>query len=223
MNWLLFYDHKFDFRQAADLATSMALDWIGIPWMVDHYGTQRERMLTGFVFCSNYVTTPWWIKIDTDAYCADDSRPWLDPEWFEDRPTPLAYVANPWGYTKGADWPERCDAWGDQHDRFSANRPALQLPYDPAARTIRHPRMCSWVSVYRTQWTRWAASLTGGVPQLPVPSQDTYHWYCAERGQHAVKHVKFKRRGWRTVSNTSRLRDAILADRQALMTKRASE
>jgi len=51
-----------------------------IRWDMDEAADQRERMLTAFVLgAARDVQTPYWVKIDADAYATDDS-PLLVPE-----------------------------------------------------------------------------------------------------------------------------------------------
>jgi len=217
--WLFFFDNhpaspvKLDARKAVDLlmrsgCNEKTSQVLGVPWAtVEPYSSQREKMLTGFVIQGAGCSTPFWIKIDTDAFALpfESADEFLEPEWFEHSP---AYIAPRWGYTVGSDQPHKLDNWGDSlcrgHARFDS--PRLDIPFDPNARTVKHKRMCSWVSIYDTVWTQQCRELLQR-PVLPVPSQDTFHWYCAERQHKYVKHVNFKRRGWRTISKQSRLLD----------------
>lgn len=176
------------------------------------YESQREFMLTGWIYApAKHVQTKWFMKIDCDVLALDD-RPlneWLRPEWFATDPV---MIASPWGYTKAKgdggtihDWADKLERWGDfilpDYERLGlANR----IKGDK----IKYPRICSWLSYYRTDWYKELAAScrlwAGG--KLPVPSQDTAAWYLAERLGSNVVRANQKRRGWSTVSSLEKLK-----------------
>lgn len=165
--------------------------------------TQRERMLTAFVKVPwVHVQTPYWLKIDTDAV-ATATGPWIQPEWFQGNP---AIVASPWGYTKPAYWIDALESWGNAHEAFY-HLPKLGLATTPDARTFRHKRFASWICFVDTLWSRYAAGLCPS--RLPVPSQDTFHWYVATRRNDLIRRVSFKRHGWTNVAGTRRRQKLI--------------
>ena len=183
---------------------------------VPTYGSQRERMLTGFVHVpAKFGTTPFWCKIDTDAICLE-RKPLWEPEWFEwdqEKHLPLAFVASPWSYSKPAEQPGQLDAWGDTVTSAPAfeSGQKLNLPSpEPGARRIGHKRMASWWSLYSAEFTHYASVLAErhcGVAKIPVPSQDGYHFYVAHRGGWPYKLASFKRRGWTNCSKLSSLKE----------------
>ena len=173
-------------------------------WSWEPSLTQRERMLTAFVSCCHQVETPYWLKLDTDAF-ATQPGPWIDERWFDDSP---AIIASPWGYTTPSHWPATLDAWGDTVPEL-AKYPPLNIPYDPAARTVSHPRIASWVMFGRTDFAHWCSSLVPEGERLPVPSQDTMHWYLAQRTGELIRPVKMKRFGWSNASKIKNLRQAV--------------
>jgi hypothetical protein len=168
-----------------------------------HYKSQRERMLSGYAYVpQEWVGTKWWMKIDTDAYpVRRDPKSW-QLEWFESE---SVYVANPWSYTKAKgddrnayEWAEALESFGDRAFP-ETERLGLKDCINEKGNKIFMPRMASWVSLYRSAWTREMASRAFdfcGPYRLPVPSQDTFHWYCAARQQAATTHFRFKRGGW---------------------------
>ena len=217
-HWRFFYDSRGDKKQdpgpVIELFNRYGIFSVGLPWAtVTDYPSQREKMLTGFVIQSHHVASKYWIKIDTDAFIEPDLAAVLFAEqsWFDNDP---AYIAPSWGYTVGSDQPHKLDNWGDQANRFE--HPRLDIPFNPKARTVKHKRMCSWVSIYETRWTQHCAILLDGTT-LPIPSQDTFHWYCAERQRQHVKHVNFKKRGWRNISSTRRLIDHTNAIKERIL------
>lgn len=179
------------------------------------YDSQREKMLTGHVYVpALYAATKWHAKIDTDV-TACRREDWLPADWFE----PDAginglpsYVAPRWSYTKGAGFLPTLDAWGDRTPPLSSKSP-LNIDQEPDQLRVGHSRMCSWVSFYRTDFTRLVAACcdptfhvdSGPTTfKLPVPSQDTVAWYVAARLGlfHRIKNQKAL--GW---DNHSRIDD----------------
>jgi hypothetical protein len=158
--------------------------------------TQRERMLTSFVKLPPLlVETQKWVKIDTDVV-ATDSTPWFDESWLGLHGPRL--VGSPWGYSKPADTCQRLDDWAAGIPELG-KIPSLSLPPpQPGQKRIGHPRICSWIAVIDTVWSRRAADFVPG--RLPVPSQDGYHWYVAYRMGERIDRVRFADRGWATVS-----------------------
>jgi len=123
-----------------------------------------------------------------------DSR--TDERWFapDDRGRLPVFVASPWGYTKPADAIRRLDHWAAGIGEFSETTP-LDIRSTPGSRLVRHPRIISWAFYGDTEWTRRMAAACDG--RLPVPSQDTFLWYCAARRGDFFRRVNMKRHGWR--------------------------
>ena len=177
------------------------------------YASQRERMLTSFVLIPpRYVQTTWWVKIDTDAVALAPVE-WPLAPWFTTPDGPPAIVASPWSYTKPGDQMAALDDWGDRVPELAA-RPRLNLPYEPGSRRCRHPRIASWLSFYRTDWSRIVAGYAErSCPpdHMPVPSQDGYHFYCAARRGDSVVRTKMKRHGWTNCPRLQTLRNVAAA------------
>jgi len=165
---------------------------------------QRERALTALVFGTAHVRTPWYLKLDTDVVATSPGK-WIDDSWFAGNPV---FVTSPWGYTKPANAIQALDDWGDTTPGVREH-PRLNLPFDPASRLVRHKRIISYVFFGRTDWTQKMASLAGD--RLPVPSQDTFLWYCAKRRGDMYRTRNMKTFGWRHINGLQRLREA--ADR----------
>lgn len=197
------------FDRAPTQNTYEMLTWLNhpsctvIPWTWRPDLPQRERMLTAFVRAPELldIHTPYWCKIDADVV-ATASKPWVQPEWFDGNP---ALVGSPWGYTKPGAWLPILEAWGDA---ALPSKPRLGLQPPPDCLRFGHPRICSWICFVRTDWSLWASHLAGP-DRLPVPSQDTYHWYVAARNGDLVRKVKFKKFGWTTLSNWRKRRAAV--------------
>lgn len=181
-----------------------------LAWDPPHqYETQRERMLTAWIYAANTATTPWWLKIDADVV-ALDGRAWWQPEWFSGD---SVFVASPWGYTKPADQMAQLDRWAEGRPELAHTEP-LALPYSPTSNKCVHPRMASWVSFYRTDWSQWAARLAQrhcGPYRAPIPSQDGYHWYLAARTKAPYTRHRMRRCGWTNCPRIDQLRATAAA------------
>lgn len=171
------------------------------------YDTQRERMLSGFLHvAARFVKTSWWLKLDTDAVRVGTEK-WIKEEWFE----PLedggynAFIGNRWGYTKPAGQMAELDNWGDNVPGL-AHHPRLNLPYDPAGKTCRHPggRLASWITFFNTEWN-WTVADYCLFGHMPVPSEDGFHFYCAKRRNDPYVLTKFKKFGWTNVPRFNKL------------------
>lgn len=160
---------------------------------------QRERMLTGLVRAGDFVQTPYYLKLDVDAI-ATKPGPWIMPEWFAESP---ALIASPWSYSRPGSVIETLDRWGDGIPDLCSKPP---LGFRPVAGSeiVKHPRIISWCCFVNTEFSRWASSLAP--ERLPVPSQDTYLFYCAARAGKKVVTVKMKSYGWDHCLRTSTLR-----------------
>jgi len=193
-------------RSAEDLGITDIIDNPNlklIPWSMEQAESQRELMLTSFVkSAASEVETKWYLKLDTDVI-ASSTGAWLEPEWFAEEDDRLpAFIASPWGYTKPADAISQLDEWGDAIGDLS-QFPRLDIPFDPRKERVHHPRIASWCFFGNTEWTRDVASYVNG--RLPVPSHDTYLFYCAARRHDLYRRVKMAGRGWELVSSLRRL------------------
>jgi len=175
------------------------------PWPAGNvavtYSSQRARMLAGFVHVPRMdISTPWYMKLDTDVIATPHTQ-WIDSEWFHDDPV---LVASPWGYTKvkgddatALEWCDRLEAWGDySFPEYTRLDLASRVRGD---KKIIHKRFWSPISYYNTSWASMIAKLCtehSGTYQMPVPSQDTVHWYAAERQCRFYRRVRMKKHGW---------------------------
>ncbi len=161
------------------------------PWNWSAPGGNRESMLTAFVkLVPQIVETPFWIKLDADCAASEGAR--LFPEIGDGE---YDVVGHRWGYTKPGAWLRTLEDWGD--NALGSPRLFTEKELSAADRAIRyrHERIQSFVCRYRTAFTREAAALTG--ERLPVPSEDTYHWYVAKRLGRPILRVNAKQWGLR--------------------------
>ena len=166
---------------------------------------QREKMFNGLVLATaRHVTTPWYLKLDTDAVAVSAAE-WIDTNWFlpDERGRTPAFVSSPWGYTKPPDAIDQLDDWGDTIPQL-ADFPRLNLSPRPGASFVAHPRIIGWCFFGHTLWTQKAAGLCGS--RLPVASQDTFLWYVAHRQGDFYRRVAMKRYGWDHVGGIKRLK-----------------
>jgi len=176
-----------------------------IPWEMPEAANQRECMLTAFVLgTAKDVTTPYWVKIDADAFATDD-EPLLIPEMKDH-----VICGHRWGYSFSKDVGPLMD-WANNHPAFKGT--AKETP-DPACiegRKYWHPgkRVASYVQFHKSDFVRMAAAIAGA--RLPVPSHDTYLWYVANRLKLPIMQHNFKnRRGMGNKSDLESLK-VILA------------
>lgn len=183
------------------------------------YETQREKMVTGFVYVPEHaVETDWCVKIDCDSI-ASGSTPWPLAEWFEKNDEGLGNVliASGWRYTKNKggggtieEWAEKLESFGDA---AFGGLPRLNLKdkINKNGTKIVMSRIASWICFQQTSWVKDMSRKIrnySGRDKLPVPSHDTILWYCAERGKYVYKHAKMKRHSWDNYRRVKALRQA---------------
>jgi len=189
------------------------LDWQREPGKDKFDSPHRAMMLSGFVYVpALFIVTPYWLKLDTDVV-ATGMDDWIDPSWFVGNP---AIVAHRWTFTRPADQMLRMDEWVEENKQRMpkiAEHPPLNLTPTPGWNRVGHNRIISWCGFFNTRWTYEMARLTemeGGRYKLPVPSQDGFLWYLAERGGRKVVRANMKSRGfqhfhtWKNIENHAR-------------------
>ncbi len=201
---VVIHDHRFDPMNTPLEKLSQHSNIRFVPWCLPEAESQREQMLTAFVrVAAEEIQTAWYLKLDCDVVAMEESD-WIDPAWFapDDKGRLPAFIASPWGYTKPADALAKLDDWGDSVPELQEH-PRLTISYEPGSRLVRHPRIISWCFFGNTQWTKTVAAYAPG--RLPVPSQDTYLFYCAARRNDYFVRAKMSHRGWKHVSRFRRL------------------
>jgi hypothetical protein len=150
--------------------------------------TQRERMLTGLVYAARHITTPWFLKLDTDTLAVPEGRFW-SPDWF----SPDTVLAAPrWGYTKPGHWLDTLDRWADVSAPGNVKPPRVM-----GEKIASSPRITSYAMWGRTDFARECLTLLGDEPRLPVPSQDTFCWFCAALLGRGVTRLRASQHCWR--------------------------
>lgn len=224
--WVVFYDGltKYDvvnlMISIGKEHTSTVVAWPpnGVVYPRDNLTkwtkSQRAKMLAGFVYMPRYVYTPYWLKLDLDVIAAswDD---WVDPDWFDGN---LAIIAPSWSYSKPSDCMLKMDAWVKKYpdiihvDGLFANTTPLNLKPEPGSDKVIHPRICSWCAFFNTAFTRRclrAAHDSLGLGQIPIDSQDGFHFYCATRAGYPIRTVQMKRRGWKLCPNLKAVKETL--------------
>lgn len=206
---IVFYDR--DQLSRADLAwldhpNLRLVEWPpSSPFSHVAYESQRERMLAGFIHVPpQLVETRYWLKIDCDTV-AMRSCEWIRDEWFNNGVGEPVFVASSWSYTKPADAMDRLDDWADGVPEL-AKRLRLNIPREPGDNVLRHRRMASWVSFYRTEWTARVAQFCQP-NRIPIPSQDGFHWYCAARMGVYWHAARMKDFGWANSLRLARVKE----------------
>ena len=165
---------------------------------------QREKMLNGITFAvASYVQTPWYLKLDTDTVATEEKK-WIDPEWFranEYGEYPV-FVSHPWGYTKPPEAIDTLDQWAKQIPQLSEYED-LGIHPEPGRDKVIHSRITSWCYFGNTEWTQ--DILQCCTERLPVPSHDTFFWYCAERQKRFYRKVRMTKCGWKHLGRYSSL------------------
>ena len=197
-------------RAAIDLPSFSLVEW---PWEDAVYSgdgkskwtlSQRHKMLAGFVHVpAQFVQTRYWLKLDTDAVATGVDN-WINNDWFDEEP---GIVAQRWGYTKPVNQMSYLDKWAETYDMSGH---ALGIPVGDGATKLVHPRIASWCGFFSQQLTAIAAAYAEkhcGRGQIPVPSQDGYHWYMSKRLGYKVVRANFKNRGWAVKSTTKGVTD----------------
>ena len=146
-----------------------------IPWEMNNAESPRELMLSAFVFgAAAFIETPYWIKIDGDAYFSNKENAILDHFFDHD------IAGHKWRYTKPGKWVCELDDWAETNDIdgdvFLDEKQRVEAF---ASHRYGHKRFASFFCLHKTDFVIEAAALAGS--RLPVPSHDTYLWYMSER------------------------------------------
>jgi hypothetical protein len=191
--------------------TLQAWPFAGVEYQGDvntkFFHPQRYQMLAGFVHVpALFVETDYWLKIDTDTVAVGPDD-WIDEAWFKGWPV---IVAHRWGLTKPPDQILKLDQWGNKHPVLSRRKP-LNLVPEEGADKLKHPRIISWCAFFETHFTRWASEMVDPSDRwgMPVPSQDGYLWYLAERMGWGIRRVNMKEKGWQHWTTNKNIRNAV--------------
>ncbi len=200
--WVVVYDCNMSFTEIDELISiapkgTQFQHWppAGI-W----YSTQREKMLSAWLFMvPDLVRTPWYSKIDSDAFAERESDNWE----FENYSSGEDVAIFPsWGYSKPAEYVTTVQDWGDQHP-FLQHFPRLPLKVVPGQETCKGKRFASWVGLYNTHFSRQVAHYCEPF-KAPVPSEDTTKWLICERLGKKWSHYPAKSHGWSNIRNAAR-------------------
>lgn len=159
---------------------------------IDGCASQREKMLTALVHLPHlHVETDWYLKLDTDAVALDNSK-WIHDNWFDNH---TKFIASPWSYTKPANALDTLDEWANCHAAFWNTKP-MNVPHVKNARRVCCSRIISWLMFVKTSFSARCSRLADNRKRLPVPSQDTFLWYVAQRMELPYVTTRFKKLGW---------------------------
>lgn len=165
------------------------------------YETQREKMLSSWLFCiPQMVETPHWMKIDADAFAEREEEKWEFENWLVGGEVACAPA---WSYTAPAEYITILQEWGDRHPVIG-NHKRLPLEVVPGHKVCKGKRFCSWVSLYDTAWSREVAGYCEEL-KAPVPSEDSTKWYVAERTGKRWTHYPAKQMGFSNIRNKHRI------------------
>lgn len=160
-------------------------DWTFVTWRMPEYESQRELMLSSFVFgIKEFIKTPYFVKLDCDTYFTDDK------DVFAEEDLEYDIVGHKWGYTKPGWWISKLD--GEKIDLKEERR--------------NHDRIASFCCLHKTDFVVKVAEECG--TRLPVPSHDTFlWWYANKHGKWLGKNVK--KLGVNNNTNWKKIREAV--------------
>ena len=167
-----------------------------------HDVTQRERMLTALAFAPSLVSTPTYLKLDTDTVALPVRDKLLSAKVTGSRP-----IAAPrWGYTKPGSWLDTLDLWSDQ------TAPGNAKPYRVASGGVaKSQRIISYAMLGDTEFAKRCLQMLTS-PRLPVPSQDTFYWYCAELLGREISRLSTSEICWRHAGGNMRKLKELAAE-----------
>lgn len=200
--WAVAYDRDMTFQELDELVAICPHGTKFQEWPPEgvEYPTQREKMLSAWLFLLPWVVeTRWWMKIDSDAFAERDEDKWEFDNWMTGDEVACAPA---WAYTVPAEYITILQDWGDSHEilrRFDR----LPLEVIPGNKTCKGKRFCSWVSLYDTAWSREVAGYCEPY-KAPVPSEDSTKWYVAERMGRKWTHYPARQMGFSNIRNASR-------------------
>lgn len=145
-----------------------------IKWEMQGVESKSELMFSSFVFGAvNDVKTPYYMKLDADAYCINSCDVWDDNDLQYD------LVGHKWHYTKPGYFIQQLDNYYNKTENV----------IDFNLRHFKHRRIESYCCLHRTEWVKNIADKLNG--RLPVPSHDTTLWYYANKeGKWSGKDIK---------------------------------
>jgi hypothetical protein len=157
-----------------------------------YYASQRDAMLTSFFEGIRNIKTKHYLKVDTDCLAHNHDKGWLKQMDIADD---VVFVSKGWGYTKPA---AKIYALEDWADKTLSQYPRLNLKPVEGSDLIKHKRIISWIFLGKTDWTNSMSGLCwkNDHYELPLPSQDTFTWYCAERTKAKYIRTNFKEYGF---------------------------
>lgn len=175
-----------------------------VHWDMEKYDSQRELMLSSFVLgTAIHVKTPYWVKIDSDAFFVNDI------DVFNEEHLKYDISASSWHYTKPGHWLSDLDNWASKNSIPGEN--ILKTPEEIKeaikSRRYGHKRIASFICLHKTSFTVEAAIAAGS--RLPVPSHDTYMWYYAFRTNKKIDRFKVKKKGCLNNTNINKIRSIL--------------
>lgn len=162
-----------------------------IEWKMEGITSKSELMFSSFVFgaCED-VKTPYYIKLDADAYCSTSDKVFDDGDFQYD------IIGHRWGYTKPGWFLDRLDHF------YTGKINPVSIPDEK----FHHKRFESYCCLHRTEWVRQISKKFNG--RLPVPSHDTTLWYYADKeGKWGAKNLQ--KLGMHNARNWKVMREAV--------------
>jgi len=140
-------------------------NWTFIDWHFPKASSKREEIFSAFIFGTEFIKTPFFVKLDANVYFINKKDTFDDDDFNHD------LVSHRWGYTRPGWWLKALDNAYNNTDI-----PFEKIPDEK----VCHHRIKSHICLHRTEFVKnLAAKLPGG--KLPVPSHDTTIWYYTDK------------------------------------------
>lgn len=155
-----------------------------VPWDLPCAANQRELMLSAFVLGSaGEISTDYWLKVDADV--RPRAEAYADFQYRLEMPKKAwqaSICGHRWRYTKSKGrWkPGHFLNILDDWWQGITGEPPLFPPGIPEGSRHGHKRLASFICLHKSEFVRKCAALCRD-GRLPVPSHDTFLWFCAER------------------------------------------
>lgn len=203
---LLVYINGFKSHEELNWINDYFKDVHFVYWEAEKADSQRERMLSSFIYAADKVDTPFYVKLDADTFFVNDQDVFNDDDFQYD------LVSHKWGYTKPAWWINELDNFFyDKNDKYIKDT-------GPKG----HKRIQSICCLHRKSFVQEVIAMIGD--RLPVPSHDTTLWYIAnEMEDKSWKAKNLKRLGVSHCSRVKSIREGVcsypIAARNAYLDK----
>lgn len=167
-----------------------------IQWDIDGAETQREKMLSSFIFgVSEYVKTDYWLKLDSDTV-ATNEKLFIKKSHFD-----YDMVGQPWSYTKPGYMIPQIDFWLDglhklnKIKEFRGTEKYRLIGDEIEKQKHKAHRVISYCRLTKTSLIK---EIRNNIllNRMPCKSEDTLVWRYCDRLNKKWLRFKFSDRGF---------------------------